>query len=544
MIMNSNTSTTGALSGAWRKAVRLAGFAPDNDQYLESIVDPPENRGNRLCVSVSDIHLTDGTVGFQNLGNYVWEAFYKSLLQRCQNYHINEVLFVLDGDIVDMIRSGKWAEKGIYPWEREREDEFSEVVNHIIKDIVEEQHKDFFAMLSGLSDRLKTDAGVEKVKIVITVGNHDKELFCDQKALTYFYEKGLGIKVKEIPIEDRQAIGRMYGDEKMFEDPATAPYQPFYYGDSGFRFFTTHGQWRDKENSRQVEPKNGMPGWSLNDGWNIEKWSKLQYSPFFLPCFGDSVAAGILSTFIYKVKKELQTAGYQDQRLNSILDELDLYRPTYAALTRILEETKHMRSEKRGEHAIKIIENTLYSCVIEWLSWDFTYQTSPLVRRIGLKLAKRILKLMKSLGHRLEITAIAGLMKLLAFISRHHRKGVSLKEMRKFPAFMPAYRHYGFQIHGEGHTHIPLQEEPNIGGKHPSTYINFGTWRDQIIPRKNKGYRRRGVLRALFILDLIDETNTGKKYPRLFDYFVEDIVHWGDSKDSMDRRGKNAQPKI
>lgn len=541
--MHNNTPISKDPMTVWQQLIRFAGFSPVNDLEMELINKPPKDRGNRLCVSVSDIHLTDGTVGFQNLGNYVWEAFYNSLLQRCKDYYIDELLFVLDGDIVDMIRSGKWAKYKIYPWERERKQEFSDVVNEIITDIVEKKHKDFFAMLSGLPGRLKNDAGIKKVKIVITLGNHDKELFCDQKALTYFYEKGLGVKIEDISIDDRRSIGRMYGDEKMFEDLTTAPYLPFYYGDLGFRYFTTHGQWRDKENCRQVKPENGLPGWKAKDGWNTEKWQQLQYSPFFLPCFGDSVAAGVLSTFIYKVKEQLQTAGYKDPRLNCILDELDLYRPTYAALQRILQETKNMRIENRGEAAIQIIEDTLYRCIIDWLSWDFTYQTSPRIRQVGFKLAKWVLETVKSLGYGLEVTAIAWLMQLLALLSRHHRKGVSLNEMCKFPSFMPAYRHYGFQIHGEGHTHAPLQEEPNIGAEHPSTYINFGTWRDQIVPRKDTKYRRRGLLRALYILDLVNKTDTAKESPRAFDYFVEDILHWGDFKDAMNQNGK-VQPKI
>ena len=75
----------------------------------------------------------------------------------------------------------------------------------------------------------------------------------------------------------------------------------------------------------------------------------------------------------------------------------------------------------------------------------------------------------------------------------------SYKEMERFPAFLQEYRDYGFRIHGEGHTHIPIQEElcfdkpeenPNY------TYINFGTWRDQIVPKLEKSYRKRGIGRA------------------------------------------------
>ena len=37
------------------------------------------DRPNRLCVSLSDIHLTDGTVGLQNLSIEDWESFYSGL---------------------------------------------------------------------------------------------------------------------------------------------------------------------------------------------------------------------------------------------------------------------------------------------------------------------------------------------------------------------------------------------------------------------------------------------------------------------------------
>jgi len=108
---------------------------------------------------------------------------------------------------------------------------------------------------------------------------------------------------------------------------------------------------------------------------------------------------------------------------------------------------------------------------------------------------------------------------------------------------MPSYQHYNFQIHGEGHTHEPIQEELNVKVKYPSTYINFGTWRDQILFREGSGYRRRGVLRAFFILDIVnDDRSTKGESPRTFDYFVQDVVHWSDYKDAMNKNGRS-EPK-
>jgi hypothetical protein len=513
---------------------------------LVFITQARDYRPNRMCVVVSDLHFTDGTVGFQNLNERTWNSFYHTILQRCVTYHINELVLVLDGDIVDMIRSGKWAEKGIYPWERDRKECFSAVVNTIIKDIVEDKHRSFFDWLKELEVNLRRDtrnwdrtAAFEKLKIVITVGNHDKELLCDNEALTYFYEQGLGIKLSDIDDERRRLLGAMYGDETMFLDPKTAPYFPFYYGDTGFRFFTTHGQWRDPDNSAQISGA-GEADWSVVDGWSIEKWQKSKFAPFFLPCFGDSVAAGVLSTFIYKTKKQMAEQGHEVPEIISVLDELDLYRPTYAAIERILELTAKNRNKNANLDVVKIIEDTLYECLMTWLSWNFTLQSSPSGRRIGLIIAKWLLKFIKLFGHNLHISFIAGLIKLLK-IGNSHDVSPSFAEMAKFPGFLPEYRHYGFQIHGEGHTHQPLQGEVRIADEqHPSTYINFGTWRDQIVLREKQGYRRRGTLRAMFILDLENLTDNRDRFPRAFDYFVDDVLAWGDLNDNMNEIGKQA----
>lgn len=53
---------------------RLTGSAATPQQYLELIDDrPDEERPNRMCVCLSDIHLTDGSVGFQNLPIKTWD---------------------------------------------------------------------------------------------------------------------------------------------------------------------------------------------------------------------------------------------------------------------------------------------------------------------------------------------------------------------------------------------------------------------------------------------------------------------------------------
>jgi len=488
------------------------------------------NRPNRLCVSLSDIHLTDGTVGLQNLSIEEWNSFYTGLSALCNEKNIKEVSFILDGDVVDMLRSSRWAENNIYPWERERIEDFSRIVNKIIHDIVDKEHVEFFTWLKELKCNLVRDTNINDIKdvnIVVILGNHDKELLCDQEALSYFYKEGLGKSLDNFSDAERAWIGRMYGDEKMFADKQTAPFFPFYYADRGFRFFTTHGQWRDDTNSRKIYAKSGLPGWTAKDGWQNEVWQQLNFSPFIEPCFGDTIAAGVLSTFIYKTKSKLE----KNKRLTTILSELDLYRPTYKALTRIIDETKSMRSKDDCDHdAIRIIEEAMYICIVQWLSWNFTHESSSTWKSIVFRALKFILKIAKLVN--LEMKVIYYFIKTMIKIDPSDYD-VKLKEMKKFPAFMDVYKDYGFQIHGEGHTHHPLEEEPNIRKGRPTTYINFGTWRDQILGRKNTGYRRRSVLRAFYILDLKNKEVCKSEDDRSFKYYTSDIIKWSNKADSL-----------
>ncbi len=544
-------------TGPFKRAMNwMTGSSKPENQFLELIDNRPDTeRPNRLCVCLSDIHLTDGTVGFQNLKIKNWDAFYDAIKSRCKEYGINELVFVLDGDFIDMIRTDKWAVNGIYPWERDRKKEFSDTVLLIIKSIIKE-HEDFFDWLKALPEKIERDCQTQ-TKIVITLGNHDKELFVDPVALAYFYQHGLGMDPHDPTIltpEYRIAIGKMYGDADRFTKPGTVPYFPFYYGDCGFRLFTTHGQWRDAANSKAVPASSNHPGWKAADGWQMKTWQAMDYEPFFAPCFGDTVAAGVLSTFIYKVKKQLKQAQYENPELIRIMDELDLYRPTYGALIRIIDETHSMQSKNTDDKkAVKIIQDTLYECIMNWLSWDYTYESSPWTRRTLLKIAKQVLELSEKFGHGLEIRSLEMIMKSMTKFETwnpYKKTGEKLKVMRTFPAFLPEYGHYNFQIHGEGHTHIPLQEEPAIKTTvgRPCSYINFGTWRNQILLRKGSGYRRRGVLRALFILDIINERenikDSNKQAKRSFNYLTEDIIHWNDQFDNLSYSRDSLAPNL
>ena len=203
----------------------------------------------------------------------------------------------------------------------------------------------------------------------------------------------------------------------------------------------------------------------------------------------------------------------------------------------------------RQNPAGNIIEEELLDSIQTWLNWDFTRQSASCGPRIILRIAKRVVGIFKRFGARIELLSLYYILAFTAWLQQGRRNAPSADEMRKFPAFKEAYRLCGFRIHGEGHTHIPLQEdlyfeEPE--SRQNYTYVNFGTWRDQLVPKikgrrnnwfkrlfrmeKTKGYRRRGVGRALVILDKAPE-NPGE--PRPFGYWVEDIMNWSDKADKL-----------
>jgi hypothetical protein len=553
-------------------------------EFLDEIDNPDDpDRPNRMCVCISDLHFTDGTVGIQSRSD--WDDLFRFIRQECDDEKIEELFVILDGDVVDLIRSARWSQHGFYPWERESgkaEDRqrFAKIVGQIMGDIgrkhadgaAHECHEEpqsslcsgvaedggncaFFRLLQELQGDFK-QAG-KRIEVLVLLGNHDKELLSAPEALEIFYRDCLGWQT--IPAHYRDWVARQYGNPD-FNDPDAVPWFPFYFADRGFRLFITHGQWRDGDNSRAIGAEGGRPGWSMEHGWQPQTWRQLDYRPFTEACFGDTVAAGVLSTFIWKGKQALNKIHAEQSldeaqkdainRLCLILSELDLYRPSFAAVSRILEETTRIKKAGKGRAPAiaEVIEDILQTCVDQWLGWPFTYRSSPPRRRIGLRIFRAWLWLSKRLHRGLELKSIELLMKLLAWFRGHFNKeGVEFSEMVKFPAFLPEYRKFDFRIHGEGHTHNPLQEEPDLKALSDAdrgknyTYVNFGTWRDRIeekntgqtwferlFGRKQTGYRRQSVGRVLFVLDLKPK-HPGHK--RQFAYYVEDNLTWSDRLD-------------
>jgi hypothetical protein len=219
-------------------------------------------------VTISDIHFTDATVGIQNLIKSDWKDFFGEIVRECKSHRVTSCYIIFDGDLVDFIRTDRWARAGVYPWQVD-DDRYVGIVNNIM-DVIAEKHEEFFSLLRKVPSQLES-VNVKLVQLIVLLGNHDKPILTSEHALSRLYELVFGKPVKELSSNYREWIGRMYfGDGTHFADAQTVPWLPFYFADKSFRYFVTHGHWRDPYNSRRVKASKGKPGWKVTNGWRID----------------------------------------------------------------------------------------------------------------------------------------------------------------------------------------------------------------------------------------------------------------------------------
>lgn len=526
---------------------------------------------NRLCVLISDVHCTDCTVGNQTASETDWQEFFEQVEYAVRNpgdkaqtppaQRIDELMLILNGDIVDLVRSSKWAEAGVYPWQRE-DARFEELVLAIMRDIVTihavarqqsdssafdpqwdeqyahseqagairatqathpaerlergtEPYSGFFYWMRACLNRLRKDGVV--VHVVPVVGNHDKELQVVPAARQMYYEECLGLTAIDIPDSYRAWVAAQLGTSP--DD--LYPCLPFYVADAGFRLLATHGQWRDKDNARCTSH------WKPSNGWAPECWRRDQYRAFSDSCFGDTVAAAMLSHFIWSVTARIDKSMPGARRICNLLDEMDLYRPSVSAVVRLLAESRRAAQrapEARGLH--ELVLGCFRASLVGWLGQQETWASATGTTRLGLA---TLYLLTRFKWYWLDIS----LMRLMAKV-QEPESDIKTKTLLGLPAFLPENRMLGLRLHVEGHTHVALEAELQFHkprfGRNNYTYVNLGAWRDAILPKRNRGYRRRGIGRALFVFDLARDT--AAEPDDRYRFYARDVISWGDRLDS------------
>ena len=492
-------------------------------------------RRNRLCVLISDIHCTDCTVGNQTASETDWQLFFEQMEFAVCNpgdkadtppeQRIDELLLILNGDIVDLIRTSKWAEAGVYPWQRE-DPRFAEIILAVMRDIVAihahkrpddsaQPYSGFFYWMRKSVAKLR-ERGIA-VTIIPIVGNHDKELQVVPAARQMFYEACLGMTALDITDSYRAWVAAQMGT------PADDlyPCMPFYFADPGLRLLATHGQWRDQDNSRATAM------WKPSRGWQPQAWRQEQYRAFSDPCFGDTVAAGMLSRFIWKMANTIDKNIPGASRICNLLDEMDLYRPSVSAVVRLLSESRRLAwrtPEAKGLHdqVLRCFRESL----VDWMSHDETWKSAHGTTKAGLYVLNFLSRFE---WYWLDIS----LMRLMAKV-QEPESDIKDDTLLGLPAFQPPYRMLGFRLHVEGHTHVALEADLQFPkprkGRNNYTYINLGAWRDSIVPKRNRGYRRRGIGRALFIFDLAKRAQHAPD--DTYRFYARDMTSWGDRMDS------------
>jgi hypothetical protein len=489
---------------------------------------------NRLCVLISDIHCTDCSVGNQTAEEIDWQLFFDQLRVSCRHpvnqdadittdEPLDELLLVLNGDIVDLIRSSRWAEAGVYPWHR-NDPHFAEIAVAIMRDIVQihagpqataggKPYSGFFYWLRQTVAMLR-EQGVD-VTVIPILGNHDKELQVVPAARRIFYEECLGLSAPQIPDRYRTWVAQQLGTSPEEDYPCL----PIYFADRGLRVLATHGQWRDPDNVRATE------NWNPAQGWQPECWRNEHYRAFSEPCFGDTVAAGLLSHFIWCTGKSLLKMSPGAQRIARLLDEMDLYRPTVSAVARLLAEARRLARRDRME---KDLRDDILTCFRDslgaWLGHSATWRSAP--GRMKLRL-----HVVSCLRHLRWAWVDLLLMRMMAK-AREPEASIATGDLLRLPAFTEAYRKLGLRLHVEGHTHIALDVDLRFRApreRRNYTYVNLGAWRDLIVEKRNSGYRRRGIGRALYIFDLALLSQTVPD--SAFRYYARDLTSWSDRRD-------------
>ena len=289
--------------------------------------------------------------------------------------------------------------------------------------------------------------------------------------------------------------------------------------------FATHGQWRDHDNVRAT------PLWNPRRGWTPQLWREECYRPFSDPCFGDTVAAGMLSRFIWCTARTIDKSIPGAARICKLLDEMDLYRPSVAAVVRLLTESRRLA---QLEPAAKGLHDQVLHCfrdsLVAWLAHRATWDSAWNTTRIGLWGLARLSRLR---WYWLDVA----LMRIMARV-QEPEASIASADLFALPGFLPAYRALGFRLHVEGHTHVALEADlqfrrPRLG-RNNYTYVNLGAWRDRIQPKRHdgsrRGYRRRGIGRALFVFDL---ARLAVQQPEdSYRFYARDMTSWSDRLDS------------
>lgn len=124
-----------------------------------------------MLVFLSDVHLTDGTSG-QTIKPTAFRVVAESVKKLAGTVEpLKEIKVVLLGDIFDVIRSSKWLEKEVRPWDRPSEKQ-EEAVKEIVDGILDSPaNSESIGHIHSIAEAVQGTGIPFSVEYVI--GNHD-----------------------------------------------------------------------------------------------------------------------------------------------------------------------------------------------------------------------------------------------------------------------------------------------------------------------------------------------------------------------------------
>jgi len=146
-----------------------------------------------MLVIISDLHLTDGTTGstispraFQLLNERLTELACNASYRRDDSYRpVERIDLVLLGDVLDVIRSARWLQSSVRPWDDAGSPELFERVSGITAEILRQNELALGEFRSLAQHGVSIPAGLQSgrpsnderqqvpVRIHYMVGNHD-----------------------------------------------------------------------------------------------------------------------------------------------------------------------------------------------------------------------------------------------------------------------------------------------------------------------------------------------------------------------------------
>ncbi len=411
-----------------------------------------------MLIIASDLHLTDGTSGTtikadafaifkERLMDLAYAAscrMYGSPLtgESTETYKpIDEIHVLLLGDILDTIRSTKWLNGQVRPWDGPAHPEFAPKVKEITEAILDNNREllqvfrdlkqfgvDIWAAVDGIPDHNKKQK--VPVKIYYVCGNHDWP----------YHVPGAEFDAIRASVIDALGLANNAGEVFPYD---TQESQLINDACRKHHVFGRHGDVFDSSNY---------------DGPDRNHSS-----------LGDAIVIELVDRFAYLVKDRL------GDKTPKGLEEIDNVRPLELVPTWL--DGVLRRSNPETASNVRMIWNEVAN---EFLSLSFVKQHHSSIKW-GLLLTKgmsfsslgRIVPWAKNVVTSLAAVSPALNKVLCKFGASSDIYPCALNE--------PAFRDSEISYIVYGHTHrqeiVPLRTETTLAGKPKSAYLNSGTWR-------------------------------------------------------------------